>query len=169
MTTDQPYAPNPQVPQPQPKKKHTVRNVLLTVVVLFVLFVGGCMALIGKAANDVANDIEKNDSKAGGSKNPMTIVAGKPFEVDGFKYAKGWTVGKDVLGDLEIKGLKVTNNRKDADSALVEIKFWKGSEVLALADCTTESIAVGTTTKLDCSSTDKLPAQYDKITINDTF
>ena len=63
----------------------------------------------------------------------------------------------------------MTNNRDDKDSALVEIKFWSGDEVLALADCTTEPIAVGTTTTLNCVSTDSIPKNYDRVTINDTF
>ena len=67
------------------------------------------------------------------------------------------------------QGLKVTNNRSDKDSALVEIKVWKGTEVVALADCSTDPIDVGTTVKVSCTSTDKLPNNFDKITINDTF
>lgn len=38
---------------PTPKKKHTVRNVILTVFVLGVLAVGGCMALVVGAGNEV--------------------------------------------------------------------------------------------------------------------
>ena len=82
----------------------------------------------------------------------MAITEGKAFEVDGFNYAAGWSIGKDALGDLDVKGLKVTNNRDDTDSALVEIKVWKGTEVLALTDCTTEPIGVGTTVTLSCFS-----------------
>ena len=63
----------------------------------------------------------------------------------------------------------MTNERDKKDSALVEIKLWKGSEVLALADCTTEPIAPNTTVTLSCLSGDKLPKKYSKITINDTF
>ena len=156
--------------QAPPKKKHTVRNVILIVLAVFVLFIGGCMALIGGAAKQVADDIAKNDNKAGGAKNPLTIQVGKAFEVDHFNYPAGWTVGAEqYTGSIEIKGLKVTNNRKDQDSALVEIKFWKGTEVLAKTDCTTEPIAPGTTTKVDCISADKLPKAYSKVTINDSF
>lgn len=159
--------PNPNLPKP--KKKHTVRNVILISIVVFIALVGGCMALIGGAANEVSKSIEEDANKPGGTNNPLTISPGKPFEVDGFNYAAGWKVTKNAFGDAEIKGLKVTNNRDDRDSSLVEIKFWKGSEVLALVDCTTEPIGVGTTVRLGCVSGDKLPARYDKITINDSF
>ncbi len=63
----------------------------------------------------------------------------------------------------------MTNARGDKDGALVEIKFMDGNEVVALVDCTTEQIPVGQTTSLNCSSGDKFPATYDRITINDTF
>lgn len=154
-------------PKP-PKKSHTVRNVLLGIVLLLVLIVGGCLALVGTAANEVGKAIEENDNRPGGANNPLTIEEGKAFEVAGFNYADGWKVSKE-FGSAKVSGLKVTNNREDKDSALVEIKFWKGKEVLALVDCTTEPIAPDTKVTLNCMSADKLPKQYDKITINDSF
>ncbi len=83
-------------------------------------------------------------------------------------YAEGWKVTKE-FGLANVTGLKVTNNRDHKDAALVEIKLMKGSEVLAVVDCTTEQIQKGQTTTLDCTSADKLPDDYDEITINDTF
>jgi hypothetical protein len=70
---------------------------------------------------------------------------------------------------MTVAKLRVTNNREKPDAALVQVKVWQGTEVLATADCTTEQIAVGTTVTLGCISADKLPKKYDKITINDTF
>jgi hypothetical protein len=156
-------------PVKPPKKKHTVRNVILVIVALCILGFGGCMAMDVGGANEVSKSIDKNANKAGGDSNPLAVTAGKAFEVDGFKYAAGWKVGKDTLGDVEVTGLKVTNNRAAKDSALVEIKFWKGTEVLALADCTSEPIGVGTTVTLSCTGSDPMPKGYEKITINDTF
>jgi hypothetical protein len=154
------------------KQKHTVRNVLLVVIALFVLFIGGCLAFVGGVANDVSNsieDAEEKDQEPGGPDNPLTITEGEAFSVSGFDYAAGWSVEDDGLGSPDLADLKVTNNRDDKDSALVEIKFMKGSEVLAVADCTTEPVAVGETTTLSCLSADELPEDYDRITINDTF
>ncbi|NMN94747.1 hypothetical protein [Antrihabitans stalactiti] len=161
------WVPNPSLPKP--KKKHTVRNVLIGVIIGFILLVGGCFALVGGVANEISNDIKDDAEKPGGTNNPLTIVAGRGFEVDGFKYADGWTLGAGALGDIEIGGLKVTNNRDKRDSSLVEIKLWSGTEVLGKADCTTEPINVGTTVTLNCFSGDDLPANYDKVTINDSF
>jgi hypothetical protein len=156
-------------PAQPPKKKHTVRNVILIVLALVILAFAGCMAMVVGGANEVSKSIDKNANKQGGDSNPMAITAGKAFEVDGFKYAAGWKVSKDALGDAQVTGLKVTNNRDSKDGALVEIKFWKGTEVLALVDCTTEQIVPGTTVTLSCSGADPLPKSYDKITINDSF
>lgn len=160
--TQQQYAPAP------PKKSHTLRNVLLAVALGMVLLVGGCFAVVGMAANEVGQAMEENSNKPGGDSNPLEITAGEAFEVDGFNYADGWKV-TNTFGAANVKGLKVTNNRDDSDSAIVEIKAWRGQEVLMVIDCTTEPIQPGTTTSLSCVSGDKLPANYDRLTINDTF
>ena len=178
----QPAVPAPPVPpamgaisvgnQAEPPRKHTTRNVILAVIGVFILLVGGCtIALVaagGKAVNDAIDDMEESDNAPGGPNNPMEIQLGEAFEVQGFNYADGWSV-KNVFGSAEVKNLKVTNNREEKDSAIVEIKFWDGTEVLALLDCTTSPIDPGTTQSVSCISADKLPANYDKITINDTF
>ena len=169
--TDQPaqQSPPPGYFPPQPQKKsHTVRNVFLALGLIFILFVGGCFAIVGAGLNAADKAIKENDSRAGGADNPLTIVEGKAFEVDGFNYAAGWKLVGSQFG-LDIKNLKVTNNREDEDSALVEIKFMKGSEVVADADCTSDPITVGQTVTLTCISADKLPKNFDEITINDTF
>ena len=157
------------MPIKPPKKNRTFLKVFLALCAFGVISVIGLLAVCGAGANEVAKSIDQNANKAGGDSNPMVITEGKAFEVDGFNYSKGWSLGKDVLGDLNIKGLKVTNNRDNIDSALVEVKVWKGTEVLALADCTTEPIGVGTTVTPTCTSTDALPKNFTKITINDTF
>ena len=157
-------------PVKPPKKKHTVRNVFLVAL----RAQPDWASLAARPSSAVpptrsASPSRRTPTRPGGTDNPLTITEGKAFEVDGFNYAAGWKIGNDALGDLDVKGLKVTNNRDDKDSALVEIKVWKGTEVLALADCTTEPIGVGTTVTLSCISADKLPKTFDKITINDTF
>ena len=99
----------------------------------------------------------------------MTITEGKAFEVDGFNYTAGWSLGKDALGDLDVKGLKVTNHRDrqglraGRDQAL---EGHRGCRPRRLHD---EPIDVGTTVSPSCLSTDALPKKFDKITINDTF
>ncbi|WP_083583730.1 DUF2510 domain-containing protein [Rhodococcus zopfii] len=162
----------PPHPVPAPNKSHTVRNILLAILAMVVLVIGGCVAFLGFAANEVNEAIETaeaEDAAPGGSDNPLTIVEGQGFDVSGFRYASGWQVSQDSFGDVRIEGLKVTNNRTERDGALVEVKFMRGNEVVALVDCSTEQIPVGQTTTLNCISADNFPTAYDRITINDTF
>lgn len=160
---------NPNRPAPQPeKKKHTVRNIILGLILLFVLFIGGCMALIGGAANEVDKAIKEDANKSGGTDNPMEITEGEAFDVDGFDYSEGWELSNEYkLASIE--NFKVTNNRDDQDSAFIYVKLWQGTEAVTVIHCSTEQIPVGTTTSLDCGSDDDLAKDYDKITINDTF
>lgn len=154
-----------------PKKSHTLRNVLLIILALIVLSFVGCAALLG-AVNGADPSVKASaaqDKAPGGPDNSLKINEGKAFAVSGFNYSAGWKLVDDGLGGTGIEGLKVTNNRDKKDSAMVEIKFMKGSEVLGLSDCTTEPIAIGQTTTLSCISTAKSPKGYDAITINDAF
>lgn len=163
-----PSAPASAAPE---KKSHTLRNVLLVILALIVLSFVGCVAFLGTAVNEADKAIknsEAKDEEPGGPENPLTIEEGKAFEVSGFSYKAGWKVVDD-FGTVGINRLRVTNNRDTKDGAIVEIKFLVGDEVVALADCTTEQIPVGQTTKVDCGSGDELPKKYDRITINDTF
>ena len=168
--------PSPSAPQPPPsrppEKSHTLRNVLLALIAVFVLAIGGCVALLAFAGNEVNEAIESaevDDAAPGGPDNPLTIAEGQPFEVSGFQYAPGWSVTQDALGDVQVEGLRVTNARDETDGAIVEIKFMNGNEVVALVNCTTEQIQVGQTTSLNCVGADDFPATYDRITINDAF
>jgi len=154
--------------EPQ-KKKRTFLKVFLALCAFGVLSVIVVIALVSSAANEVGKSIEADANKSGGTDNPMAITEGKAFEVDGFKYAASWKIAGDGLGDVTVKGLKVTNDRDSKDSALVEVKMWKGTEVKALVDCTSDPIDVGTTATLSCTSTDPMPKQYSKVTINDSF
>lgn len=164
----QPYG-YAQVPQ---KQSHTLRNVLLILGLVFILFAGGCVAIIGLAANEVDNaieDIEANDDAPGGVDNPLEITEGEAFEVYGFDYQAGWTVGEDEFSGLTIENLKFENNRDEPDSAVVDITFLTGNEVVAQLDCSSDTAAVGQVVTLSCYSGDEVPAAYDKITISDSY
>ena len=102
---------------------------------LFLLFVGGCFAVVAIVGNKVNDAV--NDDTLGGPNNPLTITEGEAFEVDGFEYADGWTiVGEPVSQTWHVDNLKVTNNRGKADRLFVEIKLLNASEIVATHDCT---------------------------------
>lgn len=165
------------------KRGGALKWVLLGIGLVLVLGVGSCIAIVAtagnevsKAMNSVSNELGTSGTNvdpgtsdgSGDQDNPVVIKEGQAFDVRDFAYAKGWKIEDSDFG-LGINNLKVTNNRTDKDSALVDIKFWKGTEVLATISCTSDPIFTGTTVTLNCFSGDSLPKSYDKITINDTF
>jgi len=177
-TYQQPTYGQPQYGAPQPyltqpvAKSHTARNILIVLAVLFLLFVGGCVAALVVATNKVSDTI--NDDSPGGPNNPITIIEGAAFEVRGFEYADGWSiVGEPVSQTWRVDNLKVTNHRGKADRLLVEIKLLSGSELLATSTCTVgdgfSKIPEDTTASVTCVSSDPLPEAYDEITINDSI
>lgn len=156
---------------PPPKKSGALKWILIVLFIVGILCCGGfaaCTAGVFEAADEVSKSIEAEESEEGGTDNAKEITEGEAFEVRGFNYAEGWSVTEEY-DMIEIENLKVTNNRDERDSALVDIKFMKGDEVLASVDCTTDPIQKGQTVTVDCSSTDDLPSDYDTITINDMF
>ncbi|QIG44544.1 DUF2510 domain-containing protein [Nocardioides anomalus] len=170
----QPAYGQPAYGQPQfgtPQKSHVARNLLIAFGLLFLLIVGGCVAVVavvGKSVNDAVND-----DTLGGPNNPLTITEGQAFEVHGFEYAAGWDIVDDPLGGLlEIEDLKVTNHRGKADRLFATITLLNGNEIVATATCTADGIDKipdGVSATVDCSSADDLPAAYDEITIKDAF
>lgn len=167
--TGQPVA--GQQPPVAPKKSNPWKWIVIVLFVVGVLCCGGfaaCSAGVLGAADEVSKSIDAGESESGGVNNAVTIKEGEAFDVRGFNYAAGWKV-EEQFDSVDITGLKVTNNRTDRDGAIVEIKFMKGSEIAASADCTTDQLQPGQTATLNCISADSLPADYDKITINDAF
>jgi len=172
----QPAYGQPTYGQPQPyltepvKKSHTARNILIVFAVLFVVFVGGCIAVVAVVGNKVNDAV--NDDSLGGPNNPLTITEGQAFEVNGFDYGAGWKITSEpVSGTWQIDGLKMTNHRGKADRLDVKIDLLNASEVVATAFCTAgdgvNKIPKDTTVTVDCTSSDPLPDAYDKITISD--
>ncbi len=161
-----------QAPQ---KKSHTLRNVLLILALLTVLFVGGCVVLIGTAANEVGKEIDKSLEEEAANDKPKTVTEGKAFEHDGYKVDAGWKVGADEFGYAEITGVRVTNTQAPDDfegsgrSALLTFTFYKGTENLLEVNCTGNELQKGESTTLDCGALDKLPKDYDTIKVADLF
>jgi hypothetical protein len=168
MAPPTPYgAPQPYgVGQPPAQKSHLARNLLIVFGVLFLLLVGGCVA-VGVVVSNKVDDVV-NDDSLGGPNNPMTIEPGQAFEVNGFEYAAGWTLGPDAGGLLAVQGLTVHNDRGKTDQAWVTISVLQDDVVLAESTCTSENrIAEDRTVTLTCVSGDTMPAAYDKVTIQD--
>jgi hypothetical protein len=170
--TPQYGTPQTYLPQQPVKQSHTARNILIVFGVLFLVFVGGCIAVVAVVGNKVNDAV--NDDSVGGPNNPLTITEGQAFEVRGFKYADGWTITPQPVSQTwSVDGLKVTNERGKSDRLDVEIKLLNANEVMATAFCVAgdgfEKVPEHTTVTVDCTSSDPIPTAYDKITIQDVI
>jgi hypothetical protein len=161
---------------PPPKKSHTVRNVLLGIVLLFVLLIGGCFALVGTAANEVGKSIDKSIAEEEANDKPTDVTLGTAFTHDGYEVADGWTLEKDEFGDsATIKNINVTNTKEDEYSssggrtALLTFRLYQGKNNLAEITCNGKELQVGESGSMDCYSTDDLPAKYNAIRVADLF
>ena len=101
---------------------------------------------------------------------PTVVKEGAPFTHDNFKVKPGWKLTKDQFGGYAgVKGLTVTNTGGNQRTALFTLRLYKGKSVLAEIECDSNEMQKGEVSKLDCSSTDKLPKSYSAIKIADMF
>lgn len=84
------------------KKKHTVRNVILGLVLLFILGVVGCTALLGGAAKKASDDIDKSKQQAA-----------KEVVLDNCRTT---SIGKEASGT-------VTNGSSKRSNYAIEVSF----------------------------------------------
>jgi hypothetical protein len=170
----QQYPPNPYGPGPgQQQKNHTTRNVLIIVAVLVVLFCGGSIVgialLIGKAGDSIEDAF--NTDYRGSENDPIEVEEGESFEIRGFEYDDGWTVGPDDTGSglVEIAGLAATNNRDDGESYTVSLvfSFYEDNEGVGDINCTSNTtIREDKTARFTCYGAD-IPDSYDSIEVYD--
>jgi hypothetical protein len=111
---------------------------------------------------------------AGGPDFPLALVAGEAFEVAGFDYAAGWTLGADPdSGAVQLTGLRLTNDRDGAERLAATVRLVDGNIVVASLFCKAgdgyDYVPVGVTVNVLCESSDPMPAAYDRVTIRDTY
>ncbi|QNE17642.1 hypothetical protein F1D05_06655 [Kribbella qitaiheensis] len=147
-----------------PKKKHTVRNVFLVLLTLAVLGVGGCVAFLGKAADDISKGIDDTTARNA----PRDVKAGQAFSIGKHETLAGWAV-KNELGMFSITG-KVKNVSDATSTAFLHFKFLtKDGEVLGNVDCNSSDLEPGQTAVMNCVPDGKFSTAYAKITAEATF
>ncbi|WP_166140435.1 hypothetical protein [Nocardioides ochotonae] len=177
----QPQTPYPQQPYPQPayaqqpppnyyvppQKSNVLRNVLLILCAVAVLFIGGCAVTVGFLFKEVGESIDEGLSKD----EPVVVAEGKAFQRDGFEVEKGWKVAPADFGDLTITGLEVAlNEDEDTDgrTARFSFRFYDGKRVAAEADCYSNEMQPGESSAMECGSFDP-DTTYDTIKVADTW
>jgi hypothetical protein len=161
MTQHYPQPPHTQM-QP-PKKKHTARNVILIILGVCVLGIGGCVAFIGTAANEVGKSIDVAAKKNA----PRDVKAGAAFELGKHQTLAGWTVKNDG-GMFAVAG-KAKNTSDGTSTAFLHFKFLTAAgEVLGNVQCNSSDLEPGQTEALNCIPDGKF-GKYAKITAEATF
>ena len=137
------WVPNPNTPKP--KKKHTVRNVILIVIVVFIAGTAGCLALLGGAVDEIDDSIKKDDARA----------------------AKDVTLGAcPVKGEFGSHAAKLTikNSTKKAQSYTGTVFVNKGA-VQVGSGVILEEVQGGATVKVnvDLYSADTINLTHDQV------
>jgi hypothetical protein len=157
---------------PPQKQSHTLRNVLLIVLGVVVLFFVGCSVLVGTVVHKAGKAVDDEVSRH----KPTTVTPGQEFTHDGFRVAGGWRVGKDDFADLAtITGLRVTNEHNgaftspDGRTAFLTFRLYDGDTVVAQISCSGKQLQEGESSVMTCVSGDKLPPTYHTIKVSDIF
>ncbi len=159
-----------QYPQQQPaqfqppRKKHTVRNVFLVLLAFCLLGVGGCVAFVASAGNELAESVGESAARS----EPREVSVGKAFSIGKHQTLAGWTVSNEA-GMFSVAG-KVKNVSDSTSTAFVHFKFLsKGGEVLGNVQCSSSDLEPGQTQVLTCISDGRFSKAYAKVTAEATF
>lgn len=121
----------------------TVMKIALGVVLAFVLLIGGCMALIGGAANEIDKSI-KEDTAAAMSDVKLTDCG-----------------GYDVLDGPKAK-VQIKNSGDAVQDYYVEVTFYdKDENTLGTGNASIENLKPGKTWKGDVTSLDQVKPHVD--------
>jgi hypothetical protein len=149
---------------------HTTRNVVLLVAVAAILFVGGCVAVVGgavgrfqeqAASGSVTYDMRDFDSRG------MThvVAEGDRFTMLFLRYRPGWTLSDDGRGHATVLGLEAFNQRSETARPAVLFHLLEGRREVAAIRCAAPPVPSVGEAKLRCSSKDVLPSTYSRIRV----
>ena len=164
MSQQYPQQPHAQFqPQLPPTKKHTVRNVLLILLVLSVVGIGGCMAVINSVGTQVSKSIDENEKQTA----PRDVKPGTAFTIGKHQTLAGWKV-TNAAGMFSVVG-KVKNVSDATSTSFIHFKFLTaGGEVLGNVQCNSSDLEPGQTETLNCVPDGKF-GKYTKVTAEGTF
>lgn len=166
-----------------PKKRHTVRNVLLAVIVTgAVLMVAGLFAAVEQTpATDAGKSAAAPTSKPAaqpGSKRDTRLDRNKPTQVKvgqavtkgRHRLEAGWSLrSSQYLETFEVAGAEVTNISDRASAAFIEIKVYRGTRLLGNVSCSSPDIEPGETATVDCFTSDRFARGWTRVTVGATF
>ena len=152
-----------------PKTKRKKWPIVVGVLALLtILFVGGCLALVGGAVNSVDKAVTESQEKNA----PREVTEGDAFTVGSHETLAGWEVNKETAlsekGEFSVVG-KVKNSSDTTSTAFIHFKFLTVTgEVLGNVSCNSSDLEPGQTQALNCIL-DGEWGKYNKITVEATF
>lgn len=160
------------MPPPQSTSGRTIGIIVASVLGAIVLFCGGAIGLVVWAIESTQDAIDDARNQPGGRDNPIEVSAGEAFEISGMEFQEGWSLDQTSTSSSSIQDLRVENNREDEDpdSVSITVKFLQGDEILGQVRCLSAGpIGAGESMLLDCYSGDQVGADYDRITVNNSY
>ena len=156
-------------PHPEGSRR-PVENVVLLVVVAAILFVGGCVAVVGGAVGQLQDSAESGsvtyDMRDFDSRGITHVVAeGDRFSMLFLRYQPGWTLSDDGRGRATVLGLEAFNQRSETARPAVRFHLLEARREVAAIRCTAPPVPSAGEVKLRCSSTDMLPSTYSRIRV----
>jgi hypothetical protein len=170
MTQQQQFYPQP------PRKKHTVRNVLLITSGIMLAFVVACSAVVANGMDEAVNGSvpDTTQSTPGTVPDrgaPRAVAVGKAFTIGKHRFESGWKVATPDYGSPQITGT-VTNVSEETSTAFFHIKYLNGSKVVANFQCSTNDLEPRQSEDVECynmvDNSGRI-GKYTKVTAEATF
>jgi hypothetical protein len=126
------------------------------IVVGGLVLLGGCFALLGGAANEVAKDLEKDTTTGQVAAEEIQDATG-----EGDRYSwKDLEVRKDPTTEWFAGSLTVTNSTDEATEVFVQVTAYDGEQTLGTLDGSAR-VKPGATTKVPLTSLEEFEKATD--------
>lgn len=159
------YAGGPYIP-PTTSNGKTVWIVIGAVLLLVLLFCGGCLALGvfgAREATKQIDEITETYEGPGAAGDPITVTEGQEFEIGDLDFESGWTVSETG----EVLGLRASNDDSDAflDALSLDFTFLRDGTEVGSAHCY-GALPEGDEQEVSCISTTVEPITgFDEIQV----
>jgi hypothetical protein len=160
----------PQYKQFEPRRRHPVRRALLALAVAGGV-AGAGAAVVTSFGDEVGGSAEAPPESTASTaptvpRAPRTVSAGKPFTIGRHQVLAGWTV-REEFGMFTVAA-RVKNVSDMNSTAFLQVRFLKGTEILAGVQCASDDLEPGRSGPLVCVPDGLYTKSYDRITAEPT-
>lgn len=152
---------------PPPAKDNTLKWVLIIVGVLLLLTCGGCLAVVGLAANETKTIVDRELSRIETSES-VEVVEGEAFTIGNLDVSQGWRTQSSDVGE-GILNLVATPRQRDDPALLdsvpqIDFSFYRRDRLLGTVSCFGFDAKPGEPTVLECDGSVERIRRADRIT-----